>query len=143
MLHVPNLITNLLSIPKLIKDINCSVTFFLDHCIFQDLATGRMIGQAKVKDGLYILGIQSSSSNHSPLPFISVNSNKDDVWNHHRHLGHPSFKTLKKMFSSLFKKFDIGQFHCEICEFTKHHRVSFLLSDSRSLSPFTIIHSDI
>jgi hypothetical protein len=48
-LHVPNLTANLLSIQKLIKDINCSVTFFLDHCIFQDLAAGRMIGQARVK----------------------------------------------------------------------------------------------
>jgi hypothetical protein len=33
-LHVPNLIANLLSIQKLIKDINYSVTFFLDYCIF-------------------------------------------------------------------------------------------------------------
>jgi hypothetical protein len=33
-LHVPNLTANLLSIQKLIKDINCSVTFFLDHCKF-------------------------------------------------------------------------------------------------------------
>ena len=33
-LHVPNLTANLLSIRKLIKDINYSVTFFLDHCIF-------------------------------------------------------------------------------------------------------------
>jgi len=56
-LHVPNFTTNLLSIRKLIKDINCSVTFFLDHYIFQDPAMGRTIGQARVKDGLYMLGV--------------------------------------------------------------------------------------
>ena len=51
MLHVPNLAANLLSIHKIIKDLICSATFFLDHFIFQDLVMGRMIGQAKVKDG--------------------------------------------------------------------------------------------
>jgi hypothetical protein len=142
-LHVPNLTANLLSIRKLIKDINCSVTFFLDHCIFQDLATGKMIGQARVKDGLYMLGMQGSSSNSHPLSFISVNSNKDDIWNHHRRLGHLSFKTLSHMFPSLFKNLNVEQFHCEICEFAKHHRVPFPISDSRSMSPFHIIHSDI
>jgi hypothetical protein len=106
-LHVPNLIANLLSIRKLIKDINCSVTFFLDHCIFQDLATGRTIGQASVKDGLYMLGVQGNSSNFPSLSFISVNSNKTDVWNHHCRLGHLSFKTLRNMFPSLFKNLDV------------------------------------
>jgi hypothetical protein len=142
-LHVSNFTANLLSIRKLIKDINCSVTFFLDHCIFQDLAMGRTIGQAKVNDGLYMLGVQGSSSNSPSLSFISVNSNKTDVWNHHRRLGHLSFKTLRNMFLSLFKNLDVEQFHCEICEFAKHHRVPFPISDSRFVSPFTIIHSNI
>jgi hypothetical protein len=142
-LHVPKLAINFLSICKIIKDLNCSVTFFLDHCIFQCLSTGRTIGQARVKDGLYVFGIQSSSSNLFSLSFISVNSNKDDIWNHHRHLRHPSFKTLKKMFLSLFKNLNVEQFYCEIYEFAKHYKVSFPLNDSRSLSPFTIIHYDI
>jgi len=141
-LHVPNLTAKLLSIQKLIKDINYSVTFFLDHCIFQDLATWRTSGQA-VKDGLYMPGVQGSSSNSPSLSFISVNSNKTDVWNHHRRLGYLSFKTLRNMFPSLFKNLDVEQFHCEICEFAKHHRMLFPISDSRSMSQFTIIHSDI
>jgi hypothetical protein len=90
-----------------------------------------------------MLGMQGSSSNSHPLSFISVNSNKDDVWNHHRCLGHLSFKTLSHMFPSLLKNLNVEQFHCEICEFAKHHRVPFPISDSRSMSPFHIIHSDI
>ena len=143
MLHVPNLAANLLSIHKIIKDLICSATFFFDHFIFQDLVMGRMIGQAKVKDGLYVLRMQSSNSNPFPRSFISVNSNKDNIWNHYRRLGHPSFKTLKKMFPALFKNLDVEQIHCKIYEFVKHHKISFSLSDSRSLSPFTIIHSNI
>jgi len=111
--------------------------------MFQDLATRKMIGQARVKDGLYMLGVQGSSSNSHPLSFISVNSNKDDVWNHHRRLRHLSCKTFSYMFPSLFTNLNVEQFHCEICEFAKHHRVPFLISDSRSMSLFHIIHSDI
>ena len=47
------------------------------------------------------------------------------------------------MFLSLFKHFNVEQFYCEICDFAKHHRLSFSLNDSRSLSPFTIIHYNI
>ena len=75
--------------------------------------------------------------------FQSILSNKDDVWNHHRCLGHLSFKTLKNMFPSLFKNLDVEQFHCEIYEYAKHYRMPLPLNDSRSVSPFTIIHSDI
>ena len=34
-------------------------------------------------------------------------------------------------------------FHCEVCEFSKHKRVSFLASNKRSSIPFYLIHSDI
>lgn len=56
-LHVLNITINLLSIRKLIQDINCSVTFFLNHCIFQDLA--------RVNDRLYMLEMQGNSTNFS------------------------------------------------------------------------------
>ena len=38
-LNLPNLAFNLISISKLTKNLNCSVSFFLDHCVFQDLMT--------------------------------------------------------------------------------------------------------
>jgi hypothetical protein len=47
------------------------------------------------------------------------------------------------MFPSLFKNLKVEQFHCEICEFAKHYRVPFPISDSRFMSQFHIIHSDI
>ena len=54
-LHVPKLSNNLLSIHKLTKDLNCVVTFFHSHCVFQDLATGKTIGIAEEQNGLYCL----------------------------------------------------------------------------------------
>ena len=54
-LHVPKVSNNLLSIHKITKDLNCDVTFFHYHCVFQDLVTGRTIGIAKEQGGLYYL----------------------------------------------------------------------------------------
>ena len=102
-----------------------------------------MIGQARATEGLYLLKDKDNYSDPLSLSLISVNSNKDEIWTHHHRLGHPSFKTLKRMFPSLFKNIDVEFFHCEVCEFAKHHRVSFPLSNTRSLSPFSLIHSDI
>jgi len=46
-LYVPNLSNNLISVKKLTHDLKCFVTFFPTHCVFQDLAIGRMIGTVK------------------------------------------------------------------------------------------------
>ena len=54
-LHVPFLQCNLLSVRKITKDLNCAVTFFPSHCVFQDLSLGRMIGNAEERNGLYYL----------------------------------------------------------------------------------------
>ena len=47
------------------------------------------------------------------------------------------------MFPHLFQGIDISGFHCETCEFAKHIRVSFPISNKRSSHPFHLIHSDI
>ena len=38
---------------KLSKDFNCCPFFFNSHCEFQDRNTGKMIGSARMQDGLY------------------------------------------------------------------------------------------
>ena len=50
-LHVPNLAINFLSIRKIIKCLNYSVTFFLDLCIFQDLSTRWRLGKLESRMG--------------------------------------------------------------------------------------------
>ena len=34
-------------------------------------------------------------------------------------------------------------FYCEVCEFAKHHRVSYPLKDYTPTSPFTLVYSDV
>lgn len=113
-LHVPKLSVNLLSISKITQDLNCHETFFNDRCIFQDQTMGRMIGQARAMEGLYLLKDKDSYSEPLHLSLISVNSNKDEIWNHHRRLGHPLLKTQQRMFPSLFRNSNVETFHCEV-----------------------------
>ena len=107
---------------------------------------GRTIGLAKEKNGLYFLKEPDGRNNTKgfiPLSLLSESSpsNKNRIWLYHFCLDHPSFSILKVMFPSLFKGFDLGQFHCDVCELAKHKLASFPISNTRASMPFTLIHS--
>ena len=38
---------------------------------------------------------------------------------------------------------DISSFHYDVCQFAKHHRVSFPLSNKKLVQPFLLVHTDI
>nr|KYP43794.1 hypothetical protein KK1_034774 [Cajanus cajan] len=148
-LHVPQLSNNLLSIHKITQDLNCAVTFFHSHCVFQDLATGRTIGIAKEQDGLYYLQHEDSkectkqkglTSSHQ---MSSESWSSSQIWLQHRRLGHPPFSVLKSLFPFLFTKVSIESFHCDVCQFAKHHRTVFLPRNNKSSKPFDLVHSDV
>ena len=107
-----------------------------------------MIGHAEERDRLYYLERSSEKLNNvyqSSLFVLTQSSisNKEQIWLHHFHLGHPSFSVLRTMFPLLFKFIDVDSFHCDVCEFAKHHRVSFPLSNKKCSIPFTLVHSNI
>ena len=54
-LHVPKFSTSLVSIRKLIYDLKCYVIFFPSYYVFQEQGSGRKIGLAKERNGLYHL----------------------------------------------------------------------------------------
>ena len=145
-LHVPKLSNNLVSIHKLTQDLNCAVTFFNSHCVFQDLATGRTIGVAKEQGGLYYLKHKEDKGNTKQQVFFSDHhtsseSEYSQIWLQHRRLGHPPFSVVKSLFPHLFNKVSIESLHCDICQFAKHHR--FHPSNNKSIEPFDLIHSDV
>ena len=49
-LHVPKLSCNLLSVSKLIHDMNCQAQFFQSHCEFQELNSEKTIGSANKEE---------------------------------------------------------------------------------------------
>lgn len=67
-LHVPKLTCNLLSVSKLSKDSNCRVTFFESHCVFQEMNSEKMIGSAKLINGLYYFEDQDSKNKEALIP---------------------------------------------------------------------------
>ena len=147
-LHVPKLSAKLLSVHKLTTDLQCLVTFSPTLCKFQDQGKGKMIGLAREENGLYLLKeARGTGSTKSQLPLSllseSLSSHNKEIWLCHFRLGHPSFSTLKIMFPSLFQGLDIGMFHCDDCEFAKHKRVSFPISNKRTSVPFSLVHSDV
>ena len=53
--HVPKLSASLVSIQKLTHDLKCYAIFFPSYCVFQEQDSGRRIGLAKERNGLYHL----------------------------------------------------------------------------------------
>ncbi|GAV69491.1 gag_pre-integrs domain-containing protein/UBN2_3 domain-containing protein [Cephalotus follicularis] len=103
-LHVPKLTHNLISISSLTKELNCKVTVFPTHCIFQDLVSGHRIGKVTITGGLYLLDeTQSIMTNHATRPSTSSSLAEIKRW-HHR-LGHPPFSVLSSLFPTLCCKF--------------------------------------
>ena len=100
-LYVPDLKCNLLSMSKLTKDKSCLVKFF-SYCEFQDLSSGKTIGNAEEKRGLYyisMLGHSLESRSHIRSSLSTISDSKIMLW--HQRLGHPSFDYLKVLYPSL------------------------------------------
>ena len=89
-MSLPQFSFNLISVSKLIRTLNCSISFFPDHCLIQDLSTKRIIGRGRESGGLYILEtevLKSIACSGVVTPF--------DL---HCRLGHLSLPLLKKLY---------------------------------------------
>ena len=62
-LFVPKLDCNLISINKLNRDLNYETKFLANSCVFQDLESGKMIGNAEFSGALYLLKDKDSPIN--------------------------------------------------------------------------------
>ncbi|KAG8489218.1 hypothetical protein CXB51_017212 [Gossypium anomalum] len=72
-LHVRNLSCNLLSISKLTKDEKVLAEFSAIGCVIQEQKSGRMIGTAKVNDGLYVWNKDSTQGG------LALSTSKEDT----------------------------------------------------------------
>jgi len=139
-LHVPEFPINILSISAITKALNCKIEFFPDHCIFQDLQTGKRIGSGRLRDDLYIL---DEIQNSGQAFFGESKDVNQEIIQRHRRLGRPSFFVLKKLYPDLFSRTRFESLFCDACEYAKHTRNSYPVSDNRSTTPFMTIHSDV
>ena len=141
-LYVPNLKCNLLSVSKITNDLNCSVTFFPSCCKIQDLTSGRTIGNAEEKNGLYYLSeIDLPLKSKSPIALSIFSDSNVQLW--HNQLGHPSFSYLKYLLTEFFINKDPSLFHCDYCVLAKQSQVQYSPQPYKPSKPFHLIHSDV
>ncbi|CAL1362956.1 unnamed protein product [Linum trigynum] len=83
-LFVPQFNFNLISVSKLTTNPSLHLTFFSTVCLIQDLQLRRMIGSAKLTNGLYLF--YRTIIDQPPSPFAATSAQSFDLW--HYRLGH-------------------------------------------------------
>ena len=139
-LYVPSFKVNLMSVSKLTQGLHCSISFFPNWCILQDLATRKTIGLGKQQGGLYYL-VSLASDKPSLLP-PSCNHAHASTHLWHSRLGHPSSSRLQFLAKNVLH-FPFSNNACEVCPLAKQTRLPFHLSSISSSKPFSLIHCDI
>ncbi|KAL1203447.1 Retrovirus-related Pol polyprotein from transposon RE1 [Cardamine amara subsp. amara] len=135
-LYLPEFSSNLLSVQKATKDLECLAVFSPDDVKFQDNKSGMTIGEGFSKDGLYVLnGLDSKKS------VVDIGTNQcalSSLW--HARLGHPHKRTLQLAVPN-----QEAQDHqeCEACILGKHCRNVFPESSTVYEECFDLVHSDV
>lgn len=134
-LHVPSFSKNLLSLSKLLCDNSLLIEFYSTSCIIKERHTLRVLLQATIVNGLYML------PSYSPQAFFGERVSAD-LW--HKRLGHPSPSTTSRILHSFTlpctsKKISL----CHDCCMAKAHKLPFLPSSSSTLAPLELVHSDV
>lgn len=136
-LYVPQFSCNLISVHKLTRDSNCTLTYDENRCVMQDRTTKRTIGSGVLHEGVYILkGPMQASS------FTVVQQSKTKLW--HSRMGHPSDQALQKISHLLRCNFVFNKDGCcDICHQSKQCRFPFNISNNKAEEPFHLIHCDL
>ena len=118
---------------KLTRILNCSISFFPNSCLIQDLSTKWVIGRGCESGGLYIL--KTEVSTHVACYGVVT------PFELHYRLGHPSLSLLKKLYPQFSS---ISSLNCESCQYAKLHRVHLSLRvNKRDSAPFELVHSNV
>ena len=89
-MSLPQFSFNLIYISKLTRTLNCSISFFPNYCLIQELSTKRIIGRGRESEGLYILDTK--------VPKSVACSGVVTPFELHCRLGHPTLSLLKKLY---------------------------------------------
>ncbi|CAL5380597.1 unnamed protein product [Camellia sinensis] len=148
---MPALTLNLISISQLCEH-GLTVTFSRTGCLVQDPRTGQTLGIGRKHGRLYELihlHVPDSSQITAPTTTTTANTattapplSPFQLW--HCRLGHLSVGRLKSLISSgHLGHVSSDVLDCVSCQLAKQPALSFNKSDSVSLAPFDLIHSDI
>lgn len=141
-LYIPDFKYNLLSVSKLTRELHCCMVFYPDHCILQDLHTGKVKGTGSMENGLYYWSHSVSSTVASTISPSAALSTMDtvDLWQ--TQLGHIPHKVLQQMqIPHISNSSKLSP--CTVCPLAKQTRLPFPQSSTRSNNVFDLIHADV
>ncbi|XP_071738952.1 uncharacterized protein [Rutidosis leptorrhynchoides] len=139
-LVVPEYCVSLLSVHKLSKDSQLTVSFDENKCFIQDLKAKTTLGAGSQSGGLYLfdehnLNVLGMTCN------VCVHLVSAQLW--HARLGHPSDQVLKVLKNKLDLKDFKENYPCDICHKAKQTREPFPLSDHKSQGIGDLVHLDL
>ena len=123
------------------KSLTCLVTFFLDFCILQDLATKKTIGLGKQHNGLYYFSTNTTPPVSLSTQKVNQASTQSNLW--HKRLDHPSIHPIKYLTISVPEISFTSNKVYDVCSLAKQTRLPFALSSISTSEPFELIHCDI
>jgi GAG-pre-integrase domain len=118
-LHVPSFLVNLLFISFLIDQLNFTVLFDKNVCIFQERETRRKIGTGVRRDGLW------NVDRETIMLAVVVSVGHEEVMLEHHKLEHLSFNNLNNFEPELMNKIDRQKFFCDACELGKQTHFTY------------------
>lgn len=131
-LHAPNIIKNLISVRRLTTDNNVSVSFDPFGFTVSDFQTGMPLMRCNSLGDLYPVTTSPS--------FVGLTSS---LW--HGRLGHPGAHVFNSLRNNKFiccEPFNPSVI-CDSCVLGKQVKLPFLNSQTITLMPFDILHSDL
>ncbi|KAK2416966.1 putative mitochondrial protein [Trifolium repens] len=141
-LCVPNFSVNLISISKLLESSKYLVSFHASYCSIQDQMCKRMIGFAKVIDGLYYLQLSDKTVHVSTVEGSRYHTiPAQAIW--HFWLGHLGLNKLLAMHSRYSYITVDHKGVCDICHFSKQKKLPFQQSLNKALHCYDLLHVDI
>ena len=145
-LYFRNFQHNLISIIKLIADLNCFSTFSQHSSSIQALSVLKKIGDAEVEGGLYILKTTfdfTPAIHHTVTVESTINNTHSHTSIWHLRLGHLSLDRLKIMNKRFpFVSVDMAAI-CDVCHFSKQKQLPFPCSFTHSNNILDLVHMDI
>jgi transposase InsO family protein len=142
-LHVPAFPVNLVSLSALVDQLDCRVTLDRENCLIQERRTGKSLGTATRRSGLWYIDREGTNEALCTVLAATTGEKEASVMLLHCRLGHLSFSKMCKAFPNVMCGVDKNKLFCDACEFAKHTRTSYLSKGIRSVSPFVLVHSDV
>jgi len=135
-LVTPQIIKNLISVRKFVRDNKCSIEFEAFGFSVKDFKTRRVLLRCDSTGDLH--PVTSTKSSH-----VALLTSSPVTW--HQRLGHPGNEVLQSLISSQFISCNRVKMNalCHACQLGKHTRLPFSRSTSIVHSPFDLIHSDL